>query len=68
MKRISALFFSLCAALALTLPALADIAVDPAVEPVARTSPVWLWLAVGAALLLAAVVIVASVRRRGKKK
>lgn len=68
MKRISALLLSLCAALVLAVPALADVALDPAVEPVVKSSPVWPILTVGAALILAAVVIVASIRKKGKKK
>lgn len=68
MKQISTLLLSLCVALALALPALADIAVEPAVEPVAPVCRVWPMIGVGVALVLAAVVIAASIRRKGKKK
>lgn len=67
MKKLCAVFLSLCAAASLALPALADVAADP-IAPVEKASLVWPWIAVGAALILAVAVIAASIRRKGSKK
>jgi len=63
MKKLSAMLLSASLALALAVPALADIAIDP--EPTVSAPLIWPWIVLGAAVI-AVVVIIFAVRKKKK--
>ena len=63
MKKLSAMLLSASLALALAVPALADVAIDP--EPTVSAPLIWPWIVLGAAVI-AVVVIIFAVRKKKK--